>query len=151
VACEVDAYEGAEGVRVDAVVAMTDDGPADVFGDDLGQRGGCGPERLLHAGGVEEAEGDIEGFAEASVAVAADFSGVHDDADAELVARAVGGGEAGVVVGQEVAECRDDLVEQDWLGGLVDRVDEGEKPVAAVGEPVTMASADARRLQRLVE
>ena len=68
-ACEVDADEGAEGVRVDAVVAMADDGPVDVFGDDQGQRGGCGAESLLHAGGVEEAEGDIEGFAETPVAV----------------------------------------------------------------------------------
>src|SRR5690242_19766610 len=85
VAGEVDADEGAEGVRVDAVVAMADDGPVDVFGDDQGQRGGYGAEGLLHAGGVEEAEGDIEGFAETSVAVVADFSGVHDDADAELV------------------------------------------------------------------
>jgi tetratricopeptide (TPR) repeat protein len=146
VACEVDSDEGAEGVRVDAVIAMADDGPVDVFGDD--QRSGCGAECLLHAGGVEEEEGDIEGFAETSVAVVVDFSGVHDDTHAELAARAVGGREAGVVVGRELAECRDDLVEQDWFGGLVDWVDEGEEAVAAVGEPVTVAPADARRLQR---
>ena len=83
--------------------------------------------------------------------VVVDFSGVHDDADAELVVRAAGAREAGVVVGQELAECGHGAVQKDWLGGLVDWVDEREEAVAAVGEPVTMAPVDARRAQRLIE
>src|SRR5580700_2140747 len=77
------------------------------------------------------------------VAVVVDFSGVHHGADAELVVRAAGAREAGVVAGQELAECGYGAVQQDWLGDLVDRVDEGEEAVAAVGEPVTMAPVDA--------
>lgn len=104
VAGDVDADERPEGVRVDTVAAVPHDGPVDVAGDDQGQRVSCGAERLLDAGGIEEAEGDIEGFAEGSVAVVADFSGVHDDADPELAARAAGAGETGVVVGWELGE-----------------------------------------------
>src|SRR5260370_21496179 len=81
---DVDADDRAEGVRVDAVVAVTHDGLVDVTGDDQGQRVSCGAERLLYAWSVEQAEGDVECFAEASVAVVVDFSGVHHDADAEL-------------------------------------------------------------------
>src|SRR5580700_2758426 len=141
---DVDVDERAEVVRVDAVVAVTHDGLVDVAGDDQGQRVSSGTEGLLHAGGVEQAEGDVECFAEASVAVVVDFSGVHHGADAELVVRAAGAREAGVVAGQELAECGYGAVQQDWLGDLVDRVDEGEEAVAAVGEPVTMAPVDAR-------
>jgi hypothetical protein len=148
---DVDADERAEGVRVNAVVAVTHDGPVDVIGDDEGQRVSRGAERLLHAGGVEQAEGDVESFAEASVAVVVDFSGVQDDADAELPVQTVGSREAGVVIGQELAERGDGAVQQDGLGGPVDGVDEGEEAVAAVSEPVAMAPVDARRAQRLVE
>lgn len=151
VAGDVDADERAEGVRVDAVVAVTNDGLVDVAGDDQGQRVSCGTEGFLHAGGVEQAEGDVECFAEASVGVIVDFSGVYHDADAELVVRAAGAREAGVVVGQELAECGYGAVQQDWLGDLVDGVDEGEEPVAAIGEPVAMVPVDARRAQRLAE
>ena len=38
------------------------------------------------------------------------------------------------MVGEELAECGNDLVEQDWLGGVVDGVDKGEDAVAAVGD-----------------
>ena len=69
---DVDADDRAEGVRVDAVVAVTHDGPVDVPGDDQGQRVSCVAEHLLHTGGVEQAEGDVERFAEASVAVVVD-------------------------------------------------------------------------------
>ena len=78
---DVDADERAEGVRVDAVVAVTHDRPVDVAGDDQGQRVSCGAERLLHAWRVEQAEGDVERFAETSVAVIVDFSRVHHDAN----------------------------------------------------------------------
>ena len=130
--CDVDTDERVEGLRVDAVVAVTHDGPVDVIGDDQGHRVSCGAERLLHAGGVEQAEGDIERFAEASVAIVLDFPGVHDDADPELVVPAAGAREAGVVVSQELAECGDGAVEQDGLGCLVDRVDEREEAVAGL-------------------
>ena len=141
---DVDADERAEGARVDTVVAVTHDGPVDVPGDDQGQRVSCSAEHFLDAGGVEQAEGDVECFAEAAVAVVVDFSGVHDDADPELLVQPVGTRGVGVVVGQELAECGNGAVEQDWLRGLVDGVDKGEEAVAAVGEPVAMAPVDAR-------
>jgi hypothetical protein len=97
--CNVDADDRTEGERVDAVVAMTHDGPVDVPGDDQGQRVSRVAERLLHTGRVEQAEGDVERFAEAAVVVVMDFSRMYDDADAELPVRAVGAREAGVVIG----------------------------------------------------
>jgi hypothetical protein len=99
----------------------------------------------------ERAEGDVERFAEASIAVVVDFSRVYDDADPELLVQAVGTRRAGVVFVQELAECGYSTIQQDRLGGLVDRVDEREEAVAAVVEPVTMLSVDSRRVQRLVE
>lgn len=77
--CDVDADERAESVRVDAVVAVAHNGPEDIVRDDESQRVGCGAECFLHAGGVEQAEGDVERFAEASIAVVVDFSRVYDD------------------------------------------------------------------------
>jgi hypothetical protein len=123
----------------------------DVLGDDEGQRVGCGAERLLYAGGVEQAEGDVERFAEASVAVVVDFSRVYDDADPELMVRAVGARGARVVAGQELAKYGNGAVQQDGLRGLVDGVDERKEAIAAVREPVTMPAVDPRRAQRLVE
>ena len=84
-------------------------------------------------------------FVEASVVVVVDFSRGHHYADPEPTVRATSTREAGVVVGQELAECVDGLVEQDGLGGLVDRVDEGEEAVATVSEPAAVAQVDARR------
>ena len=101
-ACEVDTDEGAEGVRVDAVVAVTHDGPVDVPGDDQGRRVSCVAERLLHTGGVEQAEGDVERFAEASVAVVVDFSRMYDDADAELLVSLTFGL---LFIGGVIADC----------------------------------------------
>ena len=40
-------------------------------------------------------------------------------------------------------EIWDGSVQQNWLGGLVDRTDEGKEAIAAVGEPVTMALVNA--------
>ena len=48
------------------------------------------PERFLDAGGVEQAKGDVQRLAEASVGVVVDFAGVHDGADPKLPVRAVG-------------------------------------------------------------
>jgi len=141
---EVNADERAEGVRVDAVVAVAHDGPVDVPGDDKGQWISCGAERLFYAGGVEEAEGDVERLAKASVGVVVDFSRMHDDADPELPMQAVGARKAGVVVGQELTERGYGTVQQDRLGGLVDGADESEEAITAVGEPVTVAPVDAR-------
>jgi len=56
---EVDADERAEGMLVDAVVAVADDCAVDVPGDDQGQRAGGGAECFLDGGGVEQAEGDV--------------------------------------------------------------------------------------------
>jgi hypothetical protein len=48
---------------------------------------------------------------------------VDDDADPQLTFRPAGVREAGVVVGQETVEGRDDAVQQERLGNLVYRMD----------------------------
>jgi hypothetical protein len=115
------------------------------------QRVGRGLERFLEAWGVEQPEGDVQCLAEAPVGVVVDVAGVHDDTDPQLPVRAVDGRNAGIVFGQQLAEGRHGPVQQERLGGLVNWVYEGEDAVAAVGEPVTMAPADSRREQSLVE
>ena len=149
--CDVDGDEWVEGVEVDTGVAVAHDSPVDIIGYDQGQRISRGSERLLNAGCIEEAEGDVEGFTEASVVVVVDFSGVYDDADAELLMQASSGRETSVVVGQELAERGDGTVQHDWLGGLVGWMDEGQKAVAAVSEAVTVTPVDACRAQCLME
>jgi hypothetical protein len=89
-------------------------------------------ECCLDGGGVEQAEGDVQGFAETSVVVVVDVPRVHHDADPELAVLSARMQEAGVAAGQKLPENREDEAEQQ---GLVCRVDQGEQAVAAVGEP----------------
>lgn len=94
VTCDIYANERAEGVRVDAVITMAYDGPINVCGDNEDQWITYCLERLFDAGGVQQAECDIQGFPEAPVGVVVDFSCVYDDADSELQLRSAGVWEA---------------------------------------------------------
>ena len=64
----------------------------DVAGDDEQHGSVCHFERLLEAGGVEQPEGDIKGFAEASVVVVMNVPAVHDGADPEPTIAITGSG-----------------------------------------------------------
>lgn len=102
----------------------------------------------LGAGGVEQPEGGIECFAEASVVIVVNVPGVDDDADPETAILVARMGQAGVVAGQELAESGYHVAEDSVL---VRRVDEGEQAVAPVGELVAAARADSRRAQGRIE
>lgn len=78
-----------------------------VAGDDKQHGSVCLFERLLDAGGVEQPEGDIKGFAEASVAVVMDVPAVHDGADPEPAVAITWIREAGVVAREHPAEGRE--------------------------------------------
>jgi hypothetical protein len=82
VACNTDTDDRMEAVLVNSVIAVANDGVVDLPGDDQSEWSCGGPERFLDARSVEQAEGDIQCLAEASVGVVVDFSSVHDDADA---------------------------------------------------------------------
>ncbi len=148
---DVHPHDRGEGLVVDAVVAVAHDRAVDIARDDQDQRVGRVPQGPLDPGGVEQAEGDVQGLAKAPVGVVVDFSGVDDDPDPQLPLRLAVARQAGVVLGQEPAEQRDDAVQQEGLGGLVDRVDERQDAVAAVDEPVAVPLVDARRAQRSLE
>jgi hypothetical protein len=102
-------------------------------------------------GGIEQPERDVQGFSEAPVAVVVHLTGVHDGADPQLPLEPASAGETGVVVGQQLAQGRDSGFQQGRGGGLVDRADEREDAVAAVGEPVSVVTADPGREQCRVE
>jgi hypothetical protein len=114
----------------------------DVAGDNEQDGHWCRFERRLEAGGIEQAEGNVQGFAEASIGVVVDVPGMHDDADPEPAVLPARIREAGVVAAHKPAENGDDKVEQQ---GLVGWVDQGEQAIAAVSEPVAAARADSRR------
>ena len=147
---DVNAHERLEGLLVDAVVAVAHDRAVDIPRDDQDQRVGRLPEGPLDPGGIEQAEGDVQRLAEASVGVVVDFSRVHDDPDPQLPLGWLCG-KAGVVLGEEPAEQGDDAVQQERLGRLVNRVDEGQDAVTPVDEPVAMALVDACLAQRRFE
>jgi hypothetical protein len=67
-------------------------------------------ERRLDAGSVEQAEGNVQGFAEASVVVVVDVPCVHDDADLEPAVLFARIREASVVAGHTPAENFQDSV-----------------------------------------
>jgi len=98
--------------------------------------------------GAEQAEGDVQRFAEASVVVVVDFPCVHDGANPELALPSARIREADVVAGQELTEHGDDAVQQERL---VCPVDQCEQAIAAVDEPVAATGMDSRRAQRCVE
>src|ERR1043165_3993617 len=77
---------------------------ADVAGDDEQHGSACWLECLLDAGGVEQPEGDVQGFAEASVVVVMNIPAVHDGADPEPAVAIIRVGEAGVVAREQPAE-----------------------------------------------
>lgn len=81
----------------------------------------CHFERLLDAGGIEQPEGDIQGFAEASVAVVMDVPAVHDGADPEPAVAITRIREAGVVAREQPAEGREGKAEQQRLVGWIDQ------------------------------
>src|ERR1017187_3742615 len=120
----------------------------DVAGDDEQDGALCHFQRRLDAGGVEQPEGNVQGFAEASVVVVVDVPRLYDDADPEPAVPPARIREPGVVAGQKPAENRDDEFEQQLLVCLVDQ---REQAIAAVGEPVAAARADSRRAQRRIE
>jgi hypothetical protein len=70
---DLHADEPAEGLPVDAAIAVPDHGPVDLVGDDQEQRADRGLQRLLDLDRVEQPERDVEGLAEASVGVVADL------------------------------------------------------------------------------
>ena len=121
---DLDAYEGVKGALVDAVVTVAHDGAVDVSRDNEDQRVGRLPECSFDGGGVEQPECDIQCLAETPIGVVPDISCVGDDADPQLPLRSAGVREAGVVVGQEIAEGRDGAVQKERLGSLVYRADE---------------------------
>ena len=98
------------------------------------------PERRLHLRGVEQAERDVQCFAEVSVIVIVDVARVHDDTDPELAVLPGMLLEARVVADQKLAEVRYKGVEQQRL---VCRVDQREQAITTVGEPATAARADS--------
>jgi hypothetical protein len=140
VACDLgsDAVGGDRGAG--SGVVRRDRG-VDVAGDDEQERARSRLERRLDAPGVKQAESGIQCFAEVSVVVVVDVPGMQDDADPELAVRAARMRKAGVVAGQELAESRDDEVDEERLVGWVDQ---RQQPIAAVGEPVAAARADSR-------
>jgi hypothetical protein len=150
-AAHLHAHHRPEGVPVDAVVPVPHHGAVDVLGDDEDQRIARGLQRLFDPGRVEQAEGDVERFPEAPVGVVGDLPRVHDDADSQHPLGPADAREAGVAVGQQLAQGGDGLVQQDRLGGPVHRADEGQHAVAPVDEPVAVAPLDAGRAQRRVE
>lgn len=150
VTCDVNTDEQAEGVLIDAFIALAHDGPVDVLRDDKDQRVACRSEHLLDGMSIEQAEGDVQRLAEASVHVIVDFSCMHYGTDPQLLLRPAKARKARVVVGQELIEHGDGLVQQWHLGRLFDWVDESQDTIAAVDEPVTMALADSRRAQRSI-
>jgi hypothetical protein len=105
----------------------------DVAGDDKQERTRCRLQFRLDARGIEQPEGGIQRFAEVSVDVVVYVPVVQDDANPELAVSADRMRQAGVVAGQELAEDRDDEVDE---GRFVAKVDQGEQVIAAVGEPV---------------
>jgi hypothetical protein len=87
---------------------MAHDRAVDIPGDDQHQRIGRLAPGPLDPGGVEQAEGDVKGLAEAPVGVVVAFS--------------------------RVAEQGDHTGRQERLGGLVDRVDERQDAAQSVTE-----------------
>jgi len=83
--------------------------------------------------------------------VVGDLSRVHDDADPQHPLGPAGAREAGVAIGQQLAQGGDGPVQQDRLGGPVHRADEGQHAVAPVDEPVAVTPLDASGAQRRVE
>lgn len=103
-------------------------------GDDEDERSLRGLQRALDAGSVEQAEGGVQGLAEASVGVVEHRSGVDDDTDPQLAFRRAGS----VVLGQQQAESRNHTSQQ-HPGGVI-RMDERQQAVAPVGESVLSRS-----------
>jgi hypothetical protein len=80
-----------------------------------------------------------------------DFSRVQDDTDPQLPFWLAVTRKAGVVFGEEPVEEGDRAVQQERLGHLVHRMNEGQDAITAVDEPVVPTLADARRAQRPLE
>jgi hypothetical protein len=119
-----------------------------VAGNDEQHGSACHFERRFDAEGVEQTEGDVQGFAERSVVVVTNVPGVHYDTDSEPAVTPARIREAGVVARQQPAESGEGEAEQQRL---VCRVDQGEQAIAAVGEPVAAPRADPCRAKRGVE
>ena len=94
----------------------------------------------LTLGGVEQPEGDVQGFAEASVVVVMNIPAVHDGADPEPAVAIIRVGKAGVVAREQPVEGGKGKAQQQCLVG---RVDQGKQAIAAVGEPVAAARGDS--------
>src|ERR1700678_4448516 len=102
--------EASEGRVIDPGEAGAHRPVVDLAGDNEQQRAVRCSEGGFDARGVEQAEGNVQCFAVASVVVVVDFPCVHDGADPELAVSPARSCEGGVVAGQKLAEGRDGLV-----------------------------------------
>ncbi|MBV9384129.1 MAG: hypothetical protein JO242_26120 [Streptosporangiaceae bacterium] len=97
---------------------------------------------------VQQPECDVEIFAEKTVVILVDLTGVHHGAQPYGERRLDNGS---VMLGEQDGESRDEPAEQDGLRHIVVRPYKHEDAVAAVGELVQVLLLDAGRVERAVQ